>query len=77
MIATPGNIIDFNRIEADIPEATTRFQVGEIAYDPWQATQLATRLQTQGARVIEFRCRHMVFEEQFDLDEFLKSAVMI
>jgi phage terminase large subunit-like protein len=55
MIATPGNIIDFDRVEADILAATTRFQVGEIAYDPWQATQLATRLQTQGARVVEFR----------------------
>jgi phage terminase large subunit-like protein len=145
LIATSGNIIDFDRIEADILEATTRFKVGEIAYDPWQATQLATRLQTQGARVVEFRQtvanfseptkqldalmrsgkivhdgnpvlawmignvvghydakenvyprkerpenkidgavalimaigRHMVFEEQPDLDEFLKNAVMV
>jgi phage terminase large subunit-like protein len=55
LVATPGDVIDFDRIEADILEAATRFQVREIAYDPWQATQLATRLQAQGASVIEFR----------------------
>ena len=75
MIATPGNIIDFERIEADILEATTRFQVGEIAYDPWQATQLATRLQTQGAQVIEFRQTVANFSEPTkQLDALMRSG---
>jgi phage terminase large subunit-like protein len=30
-------------------------QVREIAYDPWNATQIALRLQDEGATMIEFR----------------------
>jgi phage terminase large subunit-like protein len=78
MIATPGNIIDFERIEADILEATTRFQVGEVAYDPWQATQLATRLQTQGARVVEFRQTVANFSEPTkQLDALMRSGKIV
>ena len=49
LILTPGDVIDFDKIEADLLEISRRFEVTEIAYDPWQATQLATRLQQQGA----------------------------
>jgi phage terminase large subunit-like protein len=31
------------------------FDVKEIAYDPWNATHIALRLQDEGARMIEFR----------------------
>src|SRR6185295_6587913 len=78
MITTPGNIIDFDRIEADILELTTRFRVDEIAYDPWQATQLATRLQTQGARVIEFRQTVANFSEPTkQLDALMRSGKIV
>jgi phage terminase large subunit-like protein len=55
LIATPRRRTDFGQIEADLLDFSTRFQVREIAYDPCQATQLATRLQGQGAKVIDFR----------------------
>jgi phage terminase large subunit-like protein len=55
LTVTPGDVLDFQQIEDDLIEDSSRFQVEEIAYDPWQATQLAQRLQTQGASVIEFR----------------------
>jgi phage terminase large subunit-like protein len=75
MVATPGDVIDFDRIEADILEAATRFQVREIAYDPWQATQLATRLQAQGASVIEFRQTVANFSEPTkQLDALMRSG---
>jgi phage terminase large subunit-like protein len=74
-LATPGNIIDFDRIESDIVELTKQFEVGEIAYDPWQATQLATRLQAQGARVIEFRQTVANFSEPTkQLDALMRSG---
>ena len=64
--ATEGNEIDFNTIEADIiGEDTERhdwegglaseFTIDEIAYDPWQATQLAQRFTEAGARPVEIR----------------------
>jgi phage terminase large subunit-like protein len=31
------------------------FQVKEIAYDPWNATHIALRLQDEGAAMVEFR----------------------
>jgi phage terminase large subunit-like protein len=55
LVLTPGNVIDFDQVEADILEFSQRFDMREIAYDPWQATQLATRLQDQGVTIIEFR----------------------
>jgi phage terminase large subunit-like protein len=45
---TPGNVIDFTRIEADLLEDAQRFSVHDVGYDPWQATELATRMQAEG-----------------------------
>jgi phage terminase large subunit-like protein len=42
---TEGNIIDYEEIEAAIIEASSLFQVEHLAYDPFQATMLVTRLQ--------------------------------
>jgi phage terminase large subunit-like protein len=66
LIATPGNIIDFDRIEADILEATTRFKVGEIAYDPWQATQLANPAANarRARRRVPSDCRELLRADQ-------------
>ncbi len=75
LILTPGDVIDFDQIEADLLEISRRFQLGEIAYDPWQATQLATRLQQQGASVIEFRQTVANFSEPTkELDALMRSG---
>jgi phage terminase large subunit-like protein len=55
LTTTAGDVLDFEAVEDDLIEDSRRFQVREIAYDPWQATQLAQRLQQQGASVIEYR----------------------
>lgn len=52
---TPGNITDYAEIEAAIVEATERFQVERVGYDPHQATYLVTRLQERGVPVEEYR----------------------
>jgi hypothetical protein len=52
-----------------------RFQVREIAYDPWQATQLATRLQQRGAKPIEFRQMVANFSEPTkELDAMMRAG---
>lgn len=43
--ATPGAVVDFDFIEADIVKLRKRFLFEQIAYDPWTATQTATNLQ--------------------------------
>jgi phage terminase large subunit-like protein len=53
--ATPGNVVDYSAIEQRILADAALFQVKEIAYDPWNATHIALRLQDEGATMVEFR----------------------
>ena len=53
--ATPGNVVDYGAIEQRIRADAALFQVREIAYDPWNATHIALRLQDEGAAMVEFR----------------------
>jgi phage terminase large subunit-like protein len=53
--ATPGNVVDYGAIEQRILADAVLFQVKEIAYDPWNATHIALRLQDEGAKMVEFR----------------------
>ena len=53
--ATPGNVVDYGAIEERIRADSALFQVCEIAYDPWNATHIALRLQDEGATMVEFR----------------------
>jgi phage terminase large subunit-like protein len=47
--ATSGNVVDYGAIEQRILADAELFQVKEIAYDPWNATHIALRLQDEGA----------------------------
>ena len=53
--ATPGNVVDYGAIEQRILTDSALFQVKDIAYDPWNATHIALRLQDEGATMVEFR----------------------
>jgi len=50
---TPGNVIDFEFIERDLQLDGKNFQVSEVPFDPFQATQLATRMMAEGVPMIE------------------------
>ena len=50
---TDGNLIDFEEIENDLRDFKSRFQVEEVPYDPFQATQLATRMAAEGFTMVE------------------------
>jgi phage terminase large subunit-like protein len=60
---TPGNVIDFDRIEEDLRDFASRFDVVEVPYDPWQATQLATGLLEEGLPMVEYRATVQNFSE--------------
>ncbi len=46
--ATEGNVADYDRIRLDINALAKQFQIKELAYDRWGATQLITQLQGDG-----------------------------
>ena len=43
--ATPGNVVDYEAVRLCLQEWDRQFDVREIAFDPWNATDLVTRLQ--------------------------------
>ena len=55
LITTPGNVTDFDTIEEDLATDLVTYQVAEIPFDPWQATQLANNMAKQNAPMVEFR----------------------
>lgn len=53
LTTTPGNVTDFERIEMDLLEDCRRFRVREVAFDPWNATELSTRMTKEGVMMVE------------------------
>ncbi len=51
---TPGNVIDYDYIRQCINDLRDRFDIQDIAIDPWNATQLALQLQGDGFEVVTF-----------------------
>jgi Phage terminase-like protein, large subunit len=47
LIATPGNVVDYEAVRVQLNEWADDYDVREIAFDPWNATDLVTRLQGQ------------------------------
>jgi phage terminase large subunit-like protein len=52
---TPGNVIDDRAIEARIHDWAERAEIVEVAYDPWNATALVTRLVEAGVPCVPIR----------------------
>ena len=50
---TDGAVTNFDLIEDEIRECMRRFQVHEVAFDPYQATQLASHLLEEGVPMVE------------------------
>ena len=52
LTATPGNVADYDYIEAQILADAEMFDVAEIAYDRWNSSQLVNNLTAEGAPMI-------------------------
>ena len=52
---TPGNQIDYSFIRKRINECATLYDLREVAFDPWNATQFAQEMTSDGIEVVEFR----------------------
>lgn len=55
VIATPGNRVDYETVRIEVHRWADEFQVEEIAYDPWNATDLISRLQVDGLTCVPIR----------------------
>ena len=51
---TEGNVVDYAFIEKFIDELSARFNIREIAYDRWGATQMSQNLERLGLTVVPF-----------------------
>lgn len=51
IVATPGNVVDYDRVREDILELAQQHQIARIAIDRWNATQIATQLAGEGLAV--------------------------
>lgn len=55
LTTTEGNVTDFGVIKDDLRADANLFQVREVPFDPWQATQLAGEMLTEGLPMVEYR----------------------
>lgn len=63
LTVTPGNVTDFDQIEAELVADASRFQIVEVPFDPFQATQLSSHLIAQGLPMVEMRPTVLNFSE--------------
>lgn len=52
LVATPGNVTDYDFVREDRRAAAERVELREIGYDKWNATQLVTQLESDGATCV-------------------------
>lgn len=55
LVATPGPTVDYERVRAELVDWQDRYQVRMVAFDPWNATDLVSRLE----KVDGFTCVKM------------------
>jgi len=51
---TQGNVIDHGEIKAAVLSDSQHFDLQDIAFDPWNATQLSSELTSEGVNMVEF-----------------------
>ena len=52
---TDGDVIDFEYIKEDMRQWASRFDVVQVGFDPWQATQLSNDMLAEGLPMVEVR----------------------
>lgn len=63
LMVTPGDVIDHEAITAEIIALSKEFAVKEVAFDAWNATQIAQDLDRHGLEVVEVRQGYKTLSE--------------
>ena len=75
---TDGELIDFNEIKDVILDLASRFELVELAYDPFQATMLVTELMAKGVPVVEMGATVKNFSEPMkQMDGLIRSKQIL
>lgn len=55
LTVTPGDVTDYDFVRTAVLADHERFEVMEVAYDPWNASHLVNELQAEGVRLAKVR----------------------
>lgn len=55
VIATPGNVIDYDWVEQEILVLAERYEIVEVPYDPWKAQEIVNHLMAEGLTMVPIR----------------------
>lgn len=61
--ATPGDVTDFSYIEEDLRADKDWYELREVGFDPFQATQFSTRMMAEGFPMVEVTANTKNFSE--------------
>lgn len=53
--ATPGEAINYMKLQERLVDASRKFKIQGVMYDPWNATEFAQRMEQKRINMIEFR----------------------
>jgi phage terminase large subunit-like protein len=74
LTVTPGDVIDYGFIRAEVRELAAKFKLQGVAFDPWNATQIATELgEEDGILMVETRQGYKTMSEP---SKDLESKIM-
>lgn len=73
LTSTPGNVTDFEYIEDDLKVLKSDYQITEVPYDPFQATQFSTRMIGEGFPMVEVGATVKNFSEPM---KFLEALIL-
>lgn len=51
----PGNVMDYDVVRADLAEWKNKFNILEMSFDPWNAKEIAGKMQDDGFTMVEHR----------------------
>lgn len=60
---TPGSVVDYEWIKSYIVEKAQIYDIQEICFDPWNATQLANDLANEGFEMVQIRQGYATLSE--------------
>lgn len=74
LTSTPGNRIDFEYIEEDLKQTCKDYDVDQVAFDPFHATQFVTRMQAEGINMVEVGMTFKYFSDPMkELDSLIAT----
>lgn len=63
LTTTPGDVVDYEFIRAEVNALAKRYDIQDIAFDRWGAQDVSNRLSSDGAQLVEFGQGHRSMSE--------------